>query len=56
MHYNVHIQGGPLDFSHRTEVKIIYVTEFYMKKQYKSSIFQNHFFLGGVPLKRYVAS
>ena len=35
-------KGGYLDFSHLTELKNIYVTEIYMKKQYKSSIIRNH--------------
>ena len=34
--------GGYLDFSHLTELKNIYVTEIYLKKQYKSSIIKNH--------------
>ena len=55
------VKGGHLDFSHLAELKIIYITEIYMKKQYKSSIIKNHkitqkFFLDGVPLKGYVAS
>ena len=35
-------KGGYLDFSHLTELKNIYTTEIYMKKQYKSSITKNH--------------
>ena len=34
-------KGGHLDLSHLTELKNIYVTENYMKKQYKSSIIKN---------------
>ena len=30
--------GDYLDFSHLTELKNIYITEIYMKKQYKSWI------------------
>ena len=37
-----HIKGGHLDFSHLTELKNIYITEIYMKKQYKSSWIKNH--------------
>ena len=43
-------------------MKNIYITEIYMKKQYKSSITKNHKitkktqFFDGVPLKGYVAS
>ena len=33
------LKGGYLDFSHLTE--LIYITEIYMKKQYKSSIIKN---------------
>ena len=36
------IKGGHLDFSHLTELKNIYITETYMKKQYKSSRIKNH--------------
>ena len=37
------LKGGYLDFSYLTELKIyIYITEIYMKKQYKSSIIKNH--------------
>ena len=36
------VKGGYLDFSHLTELKNIYTTEIYMKKQYKSSITKNH--------------
>ena len=54
-------KGGYLDFSHFTELKNIYITEIYMKKQYKSSIIKNHKITNkknfdGVPLKGYVAS
>ena len=31
------LKGGYLDFSHLTELKNIYITEIYMRKQYKSS-------------------
>ena len=36
------VKGGYLDFSHLTELKNIYFTLICMKKQYKSSIIQNH--------------
>ena len=54
-------KDGYLDFSHLTESKNIYITEIYMKKQYKSSITMNHkieknIFLYSIPLKGYVAS
>ena len=54
-------KGGYLDFSHLTKLKNIYITEIYLKKQYKSSTMKNHkitekSFFGGVPLKGYVAS
>ena len=60
----LHVKGGYLDFSHLTELKNIYITEIYMRKQYKSSKIKNKknsklffsFFLMGVPLKGYVAS
>ena len=32
---NFGLKGGYLDFSHLTELKNIYITEIYMKKQYK---------------------
>ena len=32
------LKGGHLDFSHLTELKNIYITEIYMKKQYNSPI------------------
>ena len=35
-------KSGYLDFLHLTELKNIYITEIYMKKQYKSSITKNH--------------
>ena len=35
-------KGGYLDFSHLTELKNFCITEIYMKKQYKSSIINNH--------------
>ena len=55
------VKGGYLDFVHLTELRNIYITEIYMKKQYKSSITRNHkikkkIFFDGVPLKGYVAS
>ena len=56
------VKGRHLDFSHLTEVKNIYITEIYKKKQYKSSITKNHkirkkkVFFYGVPLEDYVAS
>ena len=54
-------KGGHLDFSHLTEFKNLYITEIYMKKQYKSSKLKNHEitekrFFDGVPLKDYKAS
>ena len=36
------VKGGHLDFSILTELKNIYITEIYMKKQYKSSKIKNH--------------
>ena len=36
------IKGGYLDFSHLTELENIYITEIYMRKQYKSSKTKNH--------------
>ena len=36
------ISSKGLDFSHLTELKKIYITEIYMKKQYKSSRIKNH--------------
>ena len=36
------LKGGYLDFSHLTELRSIYVTEIYMKKQYKSLITKNN--------------
>ena len=39
---NFRLKGGYLDFSHLTELENIYITEIYMKKQYKSSISKNH--------------
>ena len=35
------LKAGYLDFSHLTELKNIYITEIYMKKQYKSSRIKN---------------
>ena len=35
-------KGGYVDFSHLTKLEYIYVTENYMKKQYKSSRIKNH--------------
>ena len=55
------VKGGHLDFSQLPELKDIYITEIYMKKQYQSSIIKNHkitiffFFFDGIPLKGYVA-
>ena len=54
-------KGGYLHFSHLTELKNIYITEIYMRKQYKSSKIKNkkitkQIFLMRVPLKGYVAS
>ena len=31
---NLYLKGGYLDFSHLAELKNIYITEIYMKKQY----------------------
>ena len=44
LYYVTHetFKGGYLDFSHLIELKYIYITEIYMKKQYKSSIIKNH--------------
>ena len=55
------IKGGHLEFSCLTEFKKIYITETYMKKQYKSSIFKNHRitkknFFGGIPIDGYITS
>ena len=57
----VSVKGGYLEFCHLTELKNRYITEIYMKKQYKSSRFKNHKVTNkqkfeGVPLKGYVAS
>ena len=55
-------KGDYLYSSHLTELKNIYITEIYMKKQYKSSIIKNHKitkkkeFFNGVPLKGYKVS
>ena len=38
----MHFKGGYLDFSHLPESKDTYITEIYMKKEYKSSIIKNH--------------
>ena len=35
-------KGGYLNYSHLNKLKDIYITEIYMKKQYKSSIIKNH--------------
>ena len=56
----VKIKGGYLDFSHLGELKNIYTTEIYVKKQYKSSITKNHkikknIFFDGVPFQGYAA-
>ena len=55
------LKGGHLDFSQPAEFKNLYITEIYMKKQYKSSIIKNFKitekrFFDGVPLKGYVGS
>ena len=55
------VKGGYLDFSHLAELKNIYITEIYMRKQYKLSKIKNKkitikIFFDGVPLKGYVAS
>ena len=51
---------GYLYFSHLTEFKNIYITENYVKKQYKSSIIKNHKIkekkIDGVPIKDFVVS
>ena len=36
-----YLKGGYLDLSHLTELRNIYITEIYMKKQYKSSMIKN---------------
>ena len=38
----ISLKGGYLDFSHLVELKKIYITEIYMKNQYKSLINMNH--------------
>ena len=48
-------KGGYLDFSHHTELKKIYITEMYLKKQKKSSITKNckiktYIFFENIPL------
>ena len=55
------LKGGYLDFSHLIVLKNIYITEIYLKKQYKSSRIKNHKItplknFEGVPLKGHVAS
>ena len=50
------LKGGYLDFSHLTELKKKYITEIYMKKQYKPSMIKNlkiteKKIFNGVPLK-----
>ena len=56
------LKGGYLDFSHLTELKNIYITEIYMKKQHKSlriknkQNFKKKKKMMEVPLKGYVAS
>ena len=55
------VKGGYLDFSNLTELKNIFITEIYMKRQCQSSIIKNHKTIkirifDGVPLKSYVAS
>ena len=37
-----YFKGGYLDFSHLTGLKNIYITEIYMKKEFKSSRIKNH--------------
>ena len=53
-------KGGYLDFSHVTKLKDIYITEIYMRKQYKSSKINNQnckkIFLMGDPLKGNIVS
>ena len=39
---NKTFKGSYFDFSHITELENIYITEIYMRKQYKSSISKNH--------------
>ena len=51
------IKGGYLDFSHLAELQNLYITEIYMKKQYKSSRIKNKkitkkIFFDGGSLKR----
>ena len=58
---NILLEGGHLDFTHLIELKHIYITEIYMKKQYNSSIIKNHKITNknvfdGIPLKGYLAS
>ena len=55
---NFPIKDGYLDFSHLTELKDKYITEIYMKKQYKSSRIRIIKLQkkDGIPLKGYVAS
>ena len=36
------VKGGHLDFSHLTELENVFITEVYMKKQYKPSMIKNH--------------
>ena len=36
LHFLYPVKDGHLDFSHLTEFKNLYITEIYMKKQYKS--------------------
>ena len=50
-------KGGYLDFLHLTELKNVYITEIYMRKQYKSSKIKNKknykkIFFDGGSLKR----
>ena len=40
--YKDSFKGGHLDFSHLTKFENAYITEIYMKKQYKSPITKNH--------------
>ena len=54
-------KGGYLDFSDLIQLKNIYITEIYIKREYKSSRIKTQkitkkLFWMGVPLKGYVAS
>ena len=60
MPLNLSVKDRYIDFSHLTELKNIYITEIYMKKQCKLSITKKikkkKVFLDDVPVKGYVAS